>query len=114
MSEVSSPGGTSTLGPGSASHHRGLSNGTDYFGPVAGSGPFTEPHGAAADAGMSLLRAPSPRGGAVPVSPQSPGDITTPVEIGGLEREREMAEADGRSVTEYYKPKQEAPVELPG
>lgn len=43
----------------------------DYFGPAAGMGPFTGAEGA----GMA-------RGGAVPVSPDQPGDIQPAVEIG--------------------------------
>lgn len=48
-------------------------SGSDYFGPAAAVGPFTEHHD-------STATSPGARSG-VPVSPQSPGDIAIPVEI---------------------------------
>jgi len=48
-------------------------SGSDYFGPTAAHGPFTEPHDSAATSPGAY------RG--VPVSPQGPADITVPVEI---------------------------------
>ncbi|KAI9825671.1 MAG: hypothetical protein M1832_001015 [Thelocarpon impressellum] len=99
MSDVSSPGG-------------GGSTGADYFGPHPTPGPFTEGHSAVASAsGMAPAYSPySPgagggREGAVPLTPQSPGDITTPVEIA----EGGSPGSGGRSpqaARDYFTPKQ--------
>lgn len=48
--------------------------GTDYFGPIATAGPFTEDHA------TPPLGRPSNMSG-VPISPHSPGDIAVPVAI---------------------------------
>lgn len=61
MQQGSTPGGPDMAGRGTE----------DYFGPTAGIGPFTGAEGA----GMT-------RSGAVPVSPDQPGDIQPAVEIG--------------------------------
>ncbi|KAL5350083.1 hypothetical protein ACLOAV_005120 [Pseudogymnoascus australis] len=61
MQQGSTPGGPDMAGRGTE----------DYFGPAAGVGPFTGAEGA----GMA-------RSGAVPVSPDQPGDIQPAVEIG--------------------------------
>ncbi|KFZ02505.1 hypothetical protein V500_00171 [Pseudogymnoascus sp. VKM F-4518 (FW-2643)] len=61
MQQGSTPGGPDMAGRGTE----------DYFGPAAGIGPFTGAEGA----GMA-------RSGAVPVSPDQPGDIQPAVEIG--------------------------------
>ncbi|KAF7953260.1 hypothetical protein EAE96_006472 [Botrytis aclada] len=61
---------------------------SDYFGSTAPSGPFTESAGTSPGFG-------SQRG--VPATPQSPSDIATPVEIGGVGRESERERGEERS-----------------
>ena len=60
-------------GPTRPSPRRQASQPSDYFGPAAESGPFTEDHNSPA------MSPGSNRG--VPATPQSPGDIAVPVEI---------------------------------
>lgn len=65
-----------TMSEGSETGTKKPSNGksgSDYFGPTAAAGPFTEPHDSAATSPGAY------RG--VPVSPHGPGDIIVPVEI---------------------------------
>ncbi|KAI9797201.1 MAG: hypothetical protein M1833_005610 [Piccolia ochrophora] len=65
----------------------------DYFGPSARPGPFT--YSDAADrSGLTPL---SPARGAVPLNPQSPGDITTPVEIAESEGQRSPGDVSLRT-----------------
>ncbi|KAF8863487.1 hypothetical protein BDZ45DRAFT_101685 [Acephala macrosclerotiorum] len=80
--------------------------GSDYFGPTAGHGPFTEPHDSAATS-------PGNHRG-VPVSPQSPGDITVPVEIDSRDS-RGHSNVTTPGAFEYVKAPgtTEDPVELP-
>lgn len=72
---------------------RGLT--ADYFGPNAVAGPFTET--TTVDAPQGIAESPGGRNAnrAVPMSPQSPDDITAPVEIDS--RKRTISETvDGR------------------
>ena len=69
MSNVSSPGAGST--------------GPDYFGAQPQPGPYTLNHAASASGMASYGPYSASQRGAVPISPQSPRDITTPVEIAG-------------------------------
>ncbi|KAI9787836.1 MAG: hypothetical protein M1816_007403 [Peltula sp. TS41687] len=64
ISQLSSPGGASSR--------------LDYFSPDATQGPFTQVADSTDSRGMRAYNAPR----AVPLTPQGPGDITAPVEIG--------------------------------
>ncbi|KAE8452764.1 hypothetical protein EG329_013036 [Mollisiaceae sp. DMI_Dod_QoI] len=77
--------------------------GSDYFGPPATVGPFTEHHATSPGADRG-----------VPVSPQSPGDITVPVEIGSNDS-RGHSNVTTPGAFEYVKAPgtTEDPVELP-
>ncbi|KUJ18086.1 uncharacterized protein LY89DRAFT_732779 [Mollisia scopiformis] len=81
-------------------------SGSDYFGPTAAHGPFTEPHDSAATS-------PGAHRG-VPVSPQSPGDIIVPVEIDS-KSSRGHSNVTTPGAFEYVKPPSTTvdPVELP-
>jgi hypothetical protein len=81
---------------------RQASQPSDYFGPAAESGPFTEDHNSPA------MSPGSNRG--VPATPQSPGDIAVPVEIDS----RSHSNVTTPGAFEYQKKAGPAPpVELP-
>jgi hypothetical protein len=71
---------------------RGIWPGEDYFGPAAGVGPFT----GAAGSGMA-------RGGAVPLSPDQPGDIQPAVEIGEAMGRPAVSPRETSPRREYWK-----------
>ncbi|KAH7350991.1 hypothetical protein BKA65DRAFT_549972 [Rhexocercosporidium sp. MPI-PUGE-AT-0058] len=80
---------------------------SDYFGPTAAPGPFTE---GATSPTSPISRSPGGIRG-VPMNPQSPGDITTPVEIDS----RDHSNVTSPRLFEYSKSGQTTnhPVELP-
>lgn len=85
----------------------GRSQPSDYFGPEAGSGPFTEGGGDAMSPGSNSNRG-------VPATPQSPGDIASPVEIDS--RGHSNVASPGVGVYNHHLKKAEEtqnPVELP-
>lgn len=81
-------------------------SGSDYFGPTAAAGPFTEPNDSAATS-------PGANRG-VPVSPQGPGDILLPVEIDS-KSSRVHSNVTTPGAFEFTKPQSPTvePVELP-
>jgi hypothetical protein len=84
--------------------------GQDYFGAAPQAGAFTEQDDLEGAASTSLTTMPR---GAVPINPQSPGDIIIPVEIGGIGLGRVRGEA-ARNVTRTEGQRKEVvPVELP-
>ncbi|KAI9682156.1 MAG: hypothetical protein M1817_000210 [Caeruleum heppii] len=106
-----------------------LSAGTDYFASEAQPGPFTHSDAAQAS-GMTPAYGTVGNRGAVPVRPEGPGDITSPVEMGqtGMPSPGARSElSDEATVTPrleqnestaagYFRPKNErppSPAELP-
>ena len=74
---------------------------SDYFGPTAAAGPYTEDL-------MSPARSPGNNRG-VPISPQSPGDIAAPVEIDS----RDHSNATSPGAFEMLKSPTTEVIELP-
>ena len=91
----SSPGVSGAPGRGGWRGRRGEGGNIDYFGPRATAGPYTGDADATPGPGDEVSPGQWPRG-AVPVSPDGPGDIVPAVEIGGTERRPALGrEGDG-------------------
>ena len=93
MSTIDGTPTPSGVGPGGRWRRTGQGT-NDYFGPQATAGPYTE--GTADGVG----RGPAGVRGAVPISPQGPGDIVPAVEIGGEERRAQGGEGRGEKLGE--------------